>query len=101
MTYRFKVGDKVQFKSWEEMKKEYGVNCSWNDIPTPCAFVGSMDHLCGKRVKIIDIYKENKIGKLYDQRIEIEPFTDEYNYDNYMFKPVNDNPIFKTFKECL
>lgn len=43
---KFKVGDRVQFKTWEEMEKEYGTN---NNGMIECllGFPTGMKHLCG------------------------------------------------------
>lgn len=43
---KFKVGDRVQFKSWEEMEKEYGTYAT-GDIRTKILFSEQMRHLCG------------------------------------------------------
>jgi len=93
MTYRFKVGDEVQFKSWEEMKKEYGVDCFAN-IATPSSFVTDMKPYCGKVCKIIKVCDYDSF-----QRLLIIGVDTSYNLDNYMFKLVHINSSFLTFKE--
>lgn len=52
MKHKFKVGDRVQFKSWEELKKEFGVTVL-GDIPTsPYYFTEQMKHLCDTQAVI-------------------------------------------------
>lgn len=43
---KFKPGDRVQFKTWEEMEKEFGTYAS-GDIRTKILFSEQMRHLCG------------------------------------------------------
>lgn len=44
-------GDTVKVRSWEDMKKEFGVNC-WGDIDCSEYFVEDMEELCGHVLKI-------------------------------------------------
>lgn len=52
--YEFKVGDRVQFKEWDEMGKEFGF-CTDGDINTMCLFREEMRHLCGTYATIADL----------------------------------------------
>lgn len=45
MKHKFKVGDRVQFKSWEEMEKEFGVDSNGR-IDVVYGFTIGMKHLC-------------------------------------------------------
>lgn len=47
----FKVGQIVRFKSWEQMKKEFGSDGHGN-INCACIFTQEMNFLCGKEFKI-------------------------------------------------
>ena len=58
----FEIGDKVRIKSWEQMKKEFGLD-SGGDIKCSESFVMDMDHLCGEEVVIDAIYGD-KIQEL-------------------------------------
>lgn len=49
--FKFKVGDKVTIRSWDDMKKEYGTDCA-GDIPVPCIFNRQMKEYCGKKMII-------------------------------------------------
>ena len=52
--HEFKVGDRVQFKSWEEMEKEFGLDDD-GDIDIFPAFTKGMKYLCGTYATIKDI----------------------------------------------
>ena len=49
------VGDRVQFKTWDEMFCQYGLN--GEDIDCECGFIEEMRHLCSTtaRIEYIDI----------------------------------------------
>lgn len=51
---KFKVGDTVQIKSWEEMEKEFGLNYGRN-INCNMYFTGSMKRYCGATATIEEI----------------------------------------------
>lgn len=91
MRNNFKVGDRVQFKSWEEMAKEFGVICG--DIPCRHIFTSEMKHLCGTYATIISI-----TGK----KVDLQDFTAEgdleWKYSTDMIKPVTSEPK-RTFTE--
>ena len=56
--YTFNIGDRVQFKTWEEMEKEFGVyehEDGTKEIQTTVAFVGIMNQLCGTTAIITEI----------------------------------------------
>ena len=60
--YEFKVGDRVQFKEWDEMEKEFGLDFS-GDINIKCCggFTASMRHLCGTYATIKEIYRDGTV----------------------------------------
>lgn len=57
--FEFKVGDRVQFKTWEEMEEEFGLDDEGKHIPidTTC-FSTFMKHLCGTFATIKSINGE-------------------------------------------
>lgn len=60
---KFKIGDKVRVKTWDEMAKEFGVSKNKYDsnkeiIPCKFNFVEEMKPWCGRLVEIIDIYTD-------------------------------------------
>lgn len=92
--YFFKVGDRVQFKDWDEMLKEYGTDAFENEIATYCSFTDKMKHLCGTYATI-----KNK----NDVYVGLEDFTAEgdtgWQYDIQMLKPVVKEESKWTFTE--
>lgn len=69
---KFKVGDRVRFKSWDRMVKEYGgiEGDECISLPNGVSFVPKMKHLCGTYATISEI--TNQYG---DDRIFLENFT--------------------------
>lgn len=57
---KFKVGDRVQFKSWEEMEKEFGVDIE-GDIKCRNVFNKDMKHLCGTFATVCDILSKHVV----------------------------------------
>lgn len=57
---KFKVGDLVEFKSWEEMESEFGLDTD-GAIMTKINFVDSMQYLCGRKVKVKSIDQRGRI----------------------------------------
>ena len=83
---KFKVGDRVRIRAWDDMANEYGVD-RIGDIRTIVNFVRGMEHLCGRIATITEMNdvkcklnfddKSGDIGWLYcTQMIEnIKPET--------------------------
>lgn len=59
---KFKVGDRVQFKSWEEMEKEFGLD-TYGNIRCASSFTPVMKYLCNTSHTIASIY--NYEGRNY------------------------------------
>lgn len=60
---KVKVGQKYRVRSWESMKKEFGLRhaCSLNEyIPCQASFVRSMDEYCGNIVTIREVLIWNR-----------------------------------------
>lgn len=51
---KFKVGDKVTIRSWDDMEKEYGTDYA-GDIRVPCIFSEDMKEYCGRKMTISGI----------------------------------------------
>jgi len=49
---KYKVGDRVEIKSWEEMKKEYGVDECGDIAVSKSSFTSNMRKYCGKIMTI-------------------------------------------------
>ena len=75
---KFKVGDKVRVRSWDNMEQEYGIN-GWGNIDVKCGFTPEMKHFCGKVVTIKSICAS---GKTY----RIKEDNEAYYWSDGMFK---------------
>lgn len=52
---RYKVGDKVRVRQWDDMAKEFGVNNG--NIPiNGCLFVKEMKQYCGRITNLQNLY---------------------------------------------
>ena len=77
----FQPGDLVEFKQWDEMEEEFGLNGS--SIKCLFSFITNMKHLCGQQYTIYKIVD----GK-YVYFKEQGRWT-EYNISTDMIKHVN------------
>jgi hypothetical protein len=60
---KYKVGDKVKVRSWNDMEKEFGLN-EYGDINNKCLlFAEQMKEWCGKTVTISNVYEGHYIIK--------------------------------------
>lgn len=76
---KFKVGDKVVVRSWDDMEKEFGLNGRGN-IDVRCGFTPEMRHLCGKVVTIKSITTS---GLAY----RIKEDSEAFYWSDSMFEP--------------
>lgn len=84
---KFKVGDKVRIRSWEDMEKEFGVD-SDGDIKCHYFFTQDMKDLCGK------IFTISRIG-LYTVSFKENQ---TYSFSTDMIEPVtleNSQPLYE------
>lgn len=98
--YEFKVGDRVQFKSWEEMEREFGLDDD-GDINIPMGFLKSMKFLCGTYATIEGLYKDSSMEvmvDLIDSTCNEDSFND-YEYTLSMLKPAVNEPKYWKFTE--
>lgn len=82
---KFYVGQLVQFKTWDEMKREFGVD---RDGAIECKFhfTKGMKHLCGKFAEIEMIHGDGRVNlKIYNCKGVIY-----FTYSIDMIKPVED-----------
>ena len=81
---KFKPGDRVQFKTWEEIEKEFGGNPDKKYIISLFAFNRPMAHLCGTFATI---------ERINGKRIYLKEFTAKgdigWAYYTDMLKPAN------------
>lgn len=55
---KYKIGDMVEIRSWEDMENQYGLDED-GDINCPGIFTKDMSELCGKLVDIVDVFYIN------------------------------------------
>lgn len=70
---RYKVGDKVRVRAWDDMEKEFGLNAS-GDIKCRCWFTRGMRDSCGKIVQIESVSPEIDAYYIKD---DFHAFTDD------------------------
>lgn len=83
---QFKIGERVQFKSWEEMEKEFGLDGCGN-IRCKCIFSTHMRHLCGAFATVSLIREEGKI-KLCDFSVDDSQGDWIWKYSTDMIKKI-------------
>lgn len=86
---KFKAGDRVQIKSWEEMEKEFGTDCVGN-INCNMSFTSSMKKYCGATA-IISAIDSDRTVELTSTSPNID--FSVWTFSTDMIKKVND---FKT-----
>ena len=86
----FKVGDRVQFKSWEELEKEFGLTGEDIDCEGTFLFFKEMKHLCNTYATIENIYGD--VVGLCDFTSKGDV---DWNYSLNMLKPAIDEPKCK------
>lgn len=57
---KFKVGELVRIRQWDEMEKEFGIDAD-GDIKIDVGFVSSMKPLCGKNAEIVSLEKDGRV----------------------------------------
>lgn len=83
---KFKVGDRVQIKSWEEMEKEFGTDCAGN-INCNKLFTDSMKKYCGATATI-SVIDSDRTVKLTSTLPNIN--FSVWTFSTDMIKKVND-----------
>lgn len=79
---KYKVGDKVRIRQWDDMEKEFGLD-ETGDIKCLCFFIESMKHLCGRTATIKDI-RDKKIKLTFDD----ESGNTNWQYSTDMIEPL-------------
>lgn len=87
---KFKVGDKVRIRQWDDMEKEFGTD-AYGNINCSASFSNRMRQLCGKKATI------SHIGKFFSQNVSLTDFEDckgidtNWYYSTDMLEPVEDD----------
>lgn len=94
----FKVGDRVQFKSWKEMEDEFGLDC-WGSIDCgKYTFLKRMAPLCGTFATIERLSPDSTVCELTDFSYKGDT---NYVYETYMIKPFSVNEQIKWHEQQL
>lgn len=81
---KYKVGDKVRVRQWDDMKREFG-ECLDGIIDTPfCTFVSSMKVYCGLVYEIAKVY-----GCHYELKSNEKPHIKNWYFTDGMLEDVN------------
>ena len=88
---KFKVGDRVQIKTWKEMEKEYGLDKD-GDIRCRNVFNTDMKHLCGTFATISRIGQNGCDVYLQDFTAKGRTF---FSYTLDMLKPAKDEKKYR------
>ena len=88
---RYKVGDKVRVRQWDDMAKEFGECLDAIDTPF-CLFVSSMKVYCGLVYEIAEVY-----GRCYELKSNEKPDIKKWYFTDDMLESVA-SPSLKTPK---
>ena len=84
---KFKVGELVRIRQWDDMEKEFGIN-SLGSILTQEGFLRKMEPLCGKYAEITKLDKENRVLLKFFNCEGLEYLTEFYSFDTDMIERV-------------
>ena len=89
---RYKVGDKVRVRQWDDMKREFGECLGAIDTPF-CLFVSSMKVYCGLVYEIAKVYD----CYYYELKSNEKPYIEKWYFTDDMLEGVV-SPLLKTPK---
>lgn len=87
---KFKVGDRVRIRQWDDMAKEFGTN-GYGNIKCCPGFTKEMRQLCGKKATI------SSIGEFFSKSVHLKDFENcegietKWYYSTDMLEPVEDD----------
>lgn len=81
---KYKVGDRVRIREWEDMEEEFGLD-SDGDICGSPFFVQQMKHLCGRTATVKELLDRGRVDLSFDCKDGAETWT----YGTYMIEPIN------------
>ena len=84
---KFKVGELVRIRQWDDMEKEFGINHE-GTILTLHGFVVNMKPLCGKYAEIVGLEENDKVGLKFFNCKGLEDLTEFYLFDTDMIEKV-------------
>ncbi len=81
---RFKNGDRIRIRQWDDMEKEFGLDSDGDIyVGDGSSFIQDMKHLCGREATIVDCSNEDEI--LLDNWSDFSGETDWF-YTEEMFE---------------
>ncbi len=84
---KFKVGELVRIRQWDDMEKEFGTN-HLGTILTQEGFLGKMKPLCGKYAEITRLHEDNGVSLKFFGCDGLEDLTEAYSFDTDMIEKV-------------
>lgn len=83
---KFKVGELVRIRQWDDMVKEFGVDSVGDVVGNCVSFVTSMKPLCGKYAEIVSIAENGVEVKL--KLFNCDGLNTSWGYSTYMIEKV-------------
>jgi len=93
MENKFKVGDRVRIRAWDDMEKEFGLNFFNTYIDCQGGFTKSMRYLCGKTAIIQKLGSYGYVFLNFDNCKD----TNKWAYSTDMLEPLESEKILITF----
>ena len=81
---KFKVGELVRIRQWDDMAEEFGIN-SWGAIICQCWLTVAMKPLCGKYAEITKIRDDGKVELRF---FNCDDSVENWNYSTDMIEKV-------------
>lgn len=91
---RYKVGDIVQIRQWDDMVKEFGVNHYGVIRCNNCGFVIEMKKYCGKKLRIIAINN-------FDDTYYYLDTANSWTFTSEMFEKGDLSMLITRRQECI
>jgi hypothetical protein len=91
---RYKVGDIVQIRQWDDMVKEFGVNYYGAIRCNNCGFVREMKKYCGQKLRIRAIQKFDDIYYYLNT-------ADTWTFTSEMFEKGDLSMLITRRQECI
>lgn len=84
---KFKVGDRVRIRQWDDMAKEFGIDWDGDISMPPPTFTKDMKYLCGRTATVTEI-------SALDVKLDFDDKSDinYWYYTIYMLESIEDNP---------
>ena len=95
---KYKVGDVVTIREWEDMEQEFG-SSYWGTrapfINTTPMFVSEMKRHCGKKAVIVDIYISSDKSTCFNLQFDTESGISMWSFGEQMFVGYRDEEMVR------